>query len=247
MYLIFFAILKFFNYIRSNGFYILPKFEFKHLDWTGYRRFIELLSEGSVYHVFSLTDKKNYANCIKNRGIYTSVTENKHGRIKFYNATHLVLEISSDDDFSRNVQKISKFLPYLRIGYLNVDEYNINLTKFLLPKTYKKLHVFNIESTANIDRVSDIYYHKDIEFISGHFNGVVDNEKLYRIINYAINKMPVKKFSFNISRREKDTVDDLIKVLQIPDAVKMITIVHEQWPFQLYNPAFYEKRWKIIR
>lgn len=85
------------------------------------------------------------------------------------------------------------------------------------------------------NHVVDIYYHKNINFIQGHF--VIINGDLYDAINYTI-KMPTKEFSLEIDKLKKDdTVEDLARVLEIPDMVESITV-----------PLDYcGKEWRIVR
>lgn len=220
---------------------LLPKFKFHQLGWSSYRRFTELLSPEDTSFPFSLTNKKNYINSVKFNKINIYFIESSYGEIDFENL--LILKSSSDDEFLKYLQKLSKFRPYLRIPRLYNYVYNIEVTKFLLPKTYKKLHYFNVRSPADIDHVADIYYHKDIEFSEGHFIPVSNNTELYRVINHSLNRLPVKEFFLIVDRQEKqDTVQDFIKAIQIPEVVKSITVKHGK-----YSPEnVYEEKWVII-
>lgn len=217
------------------------KFHFNQLVWPIYRRFVELLVPETTHFTFSLTNKKNCINTVKFNKINIYFLETNHGGIDFENL--LILNITSDDDFLKHLKKMSKFIPYLSIGRLYINEYHIKVTRILLPKTYKKFHFLNVESIDHINHAANIYYHKDINFMEGHFKPHFTNEEWYSAINYAMNRMPVKQCKFKRMKNEKKhTVEDLLKVLQVPEVVKSITIEHQQ----NYLPYLCDEKWVVI-
>lgn len=221
---------------------VSSKFKFHQLDQLIYRRFIELLFNDITNNSFSLTNKMNYINSVQLRGINLKFLETFQSSLVRCKNGRMLMRISTDINFYKYKEKrLYNFFPYMRVVSVDVLVNNNEFTEFFLPRTYKKLIHFN--SLADIDRVANIYYHKDIKFIKGDlFIFYCKKAFSYSAINSTINLMPVEKYLFEILKEDKnDTVEELIKELQIPNVVRSITVVHTGH----YKPGLDKENWVV--
>lgn len=198
---------------------LLPKFNFHELSYDLYRRFLELLSRKTNAY-FKLLSKTTYINSVVIRKVDVELTIG----LDYISIYRDVIEIDVSDEFmyQETFENLSKFVPFFNVRWL-LEYKPDDVKSYLIPKSVQYLMIFNVVNTDQIDMFYKKFYHKGTKYFRVSILSC-DMEKRFHLINYSIQKMPVKEFLFNFIADDCVVEKEFFERIQIPDYVEVITI-----------------------
>lgn len=221
----------------------ITELDINKLNYPFYKRFIELLPRELVSK-FSSTNKKNYIECIKTRGLPVRVKHYGSKKVDIDRYGVLNIFVKNKYEYMMIMDDLSKFKPYLKFIEFTILFLKLARVDILpIPREYEIINVFLPRNLNDVDFLCNNYYHDGLKRVCFKLEYFRNIDDMFRMMNYIVNKMPVvDSFTFCVILRKNEALE-YINLIKPPRNGMTINVTYAEDINNYYALLYQNNEW----